>query len=553
MKPIRPSLYILILLMFLFFNRQVQGQTPKFLIPADSLIVDGDFAPYNTIQPGDTVFLQSGTRANLLLRDFFGNQDHPIVFINYGGRVTINTDFNYGIAIANCKFVHLTGTGDQDTVYGIDIQHVGNGAGVIISELSSDFEVDHIRIENVHTAGITAKTEPDCLFTSTRNNFTQFNTLIHDNYILTTGNEGITAGSWFYNGKSITCDGRDTVLYPSILSGVRVYNNTVTSAGWAGIQVNSASVDCRIYNNTVTNDSQAGDSVNISGIYLGPGTKSDCYNNTISEGQGNGIEDHGLGGNRLFNNLIVDAGRTYFPGDLTKKRHGILVNDVSTQPDSSFRILFNDIINPKCDGVRFESVISRNNFIVSNVIINPGDYVLEGMPSYIEIEDPASEVTISNNYLRLDTINAGFINGTYVQKAGSPLIDAGYYQGEGVTFDYTDNPRPIGAGFDIGIYEFNLETTGIQPIATASDAFRAYPNPARVKMNLDYELLSASDVILDIYNLEGEKLLTKVQTAVPAGNHVISQDIVALSSGIYMFRLRTGSKVITGKFIKTLN
>jgi hypothetical protein len=230
-----------------------------------------------------------------------------------------------------------------------------------------------------------------------------------------------------------------------------------------------------------------------------------------------------------------------------------LVNDVSTQTDSSFRILFNDIINPKCDGVRFESVISRNNFIVSNVIINPGDYLLEGIPSYIEIEDPASEVTVSNNYLRLDTINAGFINGTYEQKAGSPLIDAGYYQGEGVTFDYNNNPRPIGVGFDIGIYEFNSEITGIQSIATVTDALRSYPNPARVQMNIDYELLVASDVILDIYSLEGEKLLTKVQTSVPAGNHVISQDVVALSSGIYMFRLQTGSKVMTGRFIKTLN
>ena len=94
-------------------------------------------------------------------------------------------------------------------------------------------------------------------------------------------------------------------------------------------------------------DSQSGVYGQLAGIMLGGGSKCDCYNNNIIEGKGDGIEDHGLGGNRIFNNLIIDAGRTFYPGDQSQKKHGIYIDDVSVQPDSSYRILFNDIINPK--------------------------------------------------------------------------------------------------------------------------------------------------------------------------------------------------------------
>jgi len=542
--------FILIPAVFLYICN-VQGQNPRFLIDLNTNLAEGDNAPFNQVQPGDTVFIQSGTRGYLRIRDFVGNSENPIIFMDYGGVVTVNTTYNYGVAISNCRFIRLTGTGDPENFYGIYIQHVSNGAGVSFGELSTDFEMDHVKITDDPIAGLYAKTDPDCSFTSTRNNFTQFNTRIHDNYIESTGNEGLYIGSSFYNGETFHCNGKDTVLFPSILSGVRVYNNIVKSTGWDGIQVSSASADCQVYNNIIMYDSQAGVSGQMTGIILGGGSKCDCYNNNISEGKGDGIEEHGLGGNRIFNNIIIDAGQTYFPGDRTKKKHGIYVDDVSVQPDSSFRILFNDIINPKCDGVRFQSVNSRNNLVVSNAIINPGDYVIEGNAAYIEVEDPSSDITISNNYDALDTLNAGFVNGSYDLKAGSPLIDAGYYKGEGVTFDFLNNPRPSGAGFDIGAYEYMTGALGIQNMVSGKVVSRSYPNPAKVHMTIAYEISRNSDVQLDIYNLQGVKIYSDLQSGMLAGSHTVSVYVWALPSGVYMYTLRAGSEVMTGKFIKT--
>jgi hypothetical protein len=535
----------------LLFICNAQGQSPRFLISPGSDIAEGDNAPFNQVQPGDTVYIQAGTRGYLRIRDFSGDPDHPIIFMNYGGVVTVNTSYSYGIAVSNCKFVRLTGTGDPENFYGIDIQHVGNGAGVSFGELSSDFEMDHVRISDDPIAGLYAKTDPDCSFTSTRNNFTQYNTRIHDNYIDSTGNEGLYIGSSFYNGETFNCNGRDTVLFPSILSDVWVYNNIVHSTGWDGIQVSSASVDCQVYDNIIMYDSQAGVSGQMTGIILGGGSKCDCYNNTISEGKGDGIEDHGLGGNRIFNNLIIDAGRTYYPGDLSKKKYGIYVDDVSVQYDSSFRILFNDIINPKCDGVRFASVNSKNNRVVSNAIINPGDYVEEGNVAYVEVTDPASDVTISNNYDALDTLNAGFVSGSYELKAGSPLIDAGYYNGEGVNFDFLDHLRPQGAGFDIGAYEYGNISSGIQNITNSNKVSIPYPNPAVIQMTIAYEFSKNSDVHLEIYNLQGVRIYSALKSGVPAGPHTFVVNVVTFPAGIYMYTLQAGTELVTGKFIKT--
>jgi hypothetical protein len=548
MKIRHSFIYLWIPAIFLLFSN-VSGQNPKFLIPIDSTVVDGDYPPFNTVQPGDTVFIQAGSRGYLLIRDFFGTTDHPVTFINYQGTVSIISIFNYGIAVANCRFVRLTGTGDAGTLYGINISHVSNGPGIICTELTSDYELDHLRVNATLNAGIYAKSEPDCLFNSTREKFTQYNTFIHDNGIENTGTEGIDLGSTFYKGETIHCNGHDTLVYPALLSGVRVYNNLIKSTGFAAIRVSSASVDCRVYNNSIFSDSQAGDSLKMSGIWLGPGTKADCYNNSIKTGKGDGIDDHGLGGNRIFNNLIIDAGTDYFPGDQTKKRFGILVTDASVQSDSSFRILFNDIIRPKADGVRFESVLSKNNLVVSNVIIDPGDYPSEGVTSYVEVEDPASEVEISNNYFRLDTLNAGFVNGSYELKAGSPLIDAGYFDAEGVDFDLLNLPRPQGATYDIGAYEYQGSATGIQNTLFAKSS-RAYPNPASERMTIEYNLPGTSVVYLDIYNTTGTRIYSEVQSAAPEGSRLIRVDVMNFPSGVYMFTLRSGSEIATGKMIK---
>jgi hypothetical protein len=538
----------------------VDAHNSSFVVDTLTTLIDGESAPFNNVLPGDTLLFEHGIRNFILLRNFHGEADRPIVIINKGGVVSINTENYYGISIRNCQYFKFTGTGDINHFYGFMILRVEQGGGLGIGSLSSDFEIDHLSIENCHGAGINAKTDPDCSFSATREKFTQFNTSIHDNYISSVSNEGLYIGSTKYFGQVVNCDGKDTLLFPGLLDGVRIYNNIVKYTGWDGIQVSSASSNCEVFNNMVMFDSQDEFYNQMSGILLGGGSKCDCYNNFVGQGKGNGIENHGLGGYRIFNNIIVDAGRSFLPMDSSQMRHGIYVSDVSAQQDSSFYILNNDIINPKSDGIRFASTHSKNNLIASNLIVNPGNYdfyengntSFNGMDSYIMIPDISADVSLKNNYLSRSGANAGYSPSDYTLSPGSPLIDSAYADNKGVRFDFYHHPRPYGAASDIGAFEFNPAFLEVPDgLLLSGNLSAAYPNPVSTFLTIQYQIDSESDVFLDIYTQRGIHIVQWRQILTSAGSHSFKINVANYKPGIFLYTLHTATYSTSGRFIKT--
>ena len=538
------------------FPGKVQKQ--RIIVNSATTLIDATVAPYTQILPGDTLFFQAGTREYLLIRNFHGESGKPIVLINLGGVVIIDTDHFFGISMVNCRFIKFTGTGASDNFYGFKIQRVASGAALGIGALSSDVEIDHFYIENAPIGGIYAKTDPDCSFTGTRDKFTQYNTIIHDNHISDVGNEGMYVGSTKYFGQVVNCNGVDTLLLPSLLSGVKIYNNIISNTGWDGLQVSSAS-NCQVYDNLITHDSQDDHFGQMAGILLGGGSKCDCFNNYIADGRGNGIESHGLGGYRIFNNIIVNAGKTYKPGDSSQMKHGIYVTDVSVLPDSSFFILFNDIINPKSDGIRFSSIISRNNLIASNAIINPGnfDYYehgktgFKGKDSYVMIPNDSADVTLKNNYFARTADSAGFSATNYSLLPGSPLIDVAYTDNKGVTFDFYHHARPYGSAWDIGAHEYNpayLDIAENHPPSAIK--MTLYPNPVRDSFSISFQVRQSSKIVLDIYDLQGNLINDGNWGIFDPGIHVKKINVIHLPEGIYLFILRIGSQSFSGRFVK---
>ena len=434
------------------------GAFAAHIIVAPSVTyINGSSAPYNTLQPGDTLLFQAGPRSYIQVRNFNGNAAHPIFMMNTGGAVLLGKNTSYGIKIANCKYVRFTGTGTAGVTYGFYVQKT-NGDGCAIDEMSTNIEVDHLKLDSCGCRGIVAKTDPDCSFTQTREKFTQYDTKIHDCVITHVTYEGMYVGSSFYGGETLTCNGHDTLIYPSLLDGVRIYNNTVKYTGWDGIQVGSASNDCKIYNNLVMYDSQAGTSSQMSGILIGGGTRADVYNNYIYKGKGDGIESLGLGNYKIYNNVIVGAGTNYTAGP----KYGIYQNDNSAIPGSSISILFNNILDPRTSGIKFMSTVTANNLIASNVIINPGT-----SGSYIVLASQ-NNVSVQNNYTAANSSGAGFIDTTYHISSTSPLINAGYSDNRGITSDYFGQVRPSGSTFDIGICEYSGSSPTVPTVTTAA-------------------------------------------------------------------------------------
>jgi len=540
---------LVIVLMSLFSLFHLNAQNSKLVVTTSINLIDGTIAPYNTVQPGDTIFLEAGIRNKLLIRNFTGSAQKPITFINKAGIVNISTDDYYGISISNCRYFRFSGMGTSSDYYGIQITKVLVGAGMGISSMSSDIEIDHILIKNCLTAGIYAKTDPTCTNNVSRETFTQFNTIIHDNYISNVGNEGMYIGSSFYSGMTINCNGKDSIVMPPILDGVKIYNNIVKSTGWDGIQVSSASKNCQIYNDSIINDSQAEVSSQMSGIIMGGGSKCDCFNNFISDGKGDGIENHGLGGTNIYNNIIVNAGISYYPNDPTKMKHGIFISDVSVMKDSSFNIIFNNIINAKTDGIRFQSINSKNNLIASNLIFHSGTYNIPSLnDNYVVIPNALSDVLLKNNFFTKNIQDAGISLTDYTILPGSPLIKKAYFNNMGVQFDFKYTPRPTGVISDIGAI---MHDAGIDTLSSLSnESALLFPNPAINLLTIRCLSLTTGMIEFLVYNLTGELVLQQARQIYTPGVQEFQVTVDKLASGVFIYSIQNGKQISNGKFIK---
>jgi hypothetical protein len=99
----------------------------------------------------------------------------------------------------------------------------------------------------------------------------------------------------------------------------------------------------------------------------------------------------------------------------------------------------------------------------------------------------------------------------------------------------------------IALTPLNVNTPGI--VTPECEPARSYPNPFNASTTISYELKAISEVELCIYNLMGKKIATLVNQQQTAGKHSVIFDAGNLDSGIYIFRLRTGSLEQRGKLL----
>ncbi|QJD77014.1 right-handed parallel beta-helix repeat-containing protein [Spirosoma rhododendri] len=149
------------------------------------------------ISPGDTVAVQAGEYTYFRFKNFMGSPTRPVVFLNYGGQVRVNSSVAQlsNVTFAASRYVVLNGQGDHQSEYGFRISAPAVGVSALaIGGKSSDVEVHHVEIDTAGFAGIMAKTDPAVGDSSTwRGNFTMYNVLIHHNYVHDTRAKGCTS------------------------------------------------------------------------------------------------------------------------------------------------------------------------------------------------------------------------------------------------------------------------------------------------------------------------------------------------------------------------
>jgi hypothetical protein len=78
---------------------------------------------------------------------------------------------------------------------------------------------------------------------------------------------------------------------------------------------------------------------------------------------------------------------------------------------------------------------------------------------------------------------------------------------------------------------------------------QSYPNPFNSSTTIEYGLLDARHVKIDVYNLLGSKVETLVDEKKQAGQHQVVWDASEHSSGVYFYRIETGDFIETKKMI----
>ncbi len=138
-----------------------------------------------------------------------GTAANPVIITNMcDGKVTISgaSGNPYAVEVHKSSNFKFSGAGNLSEQYGINLS--GTVMGIDLRELSTDFEVDHLKITNLVHGNIIGKTDPTCDQSTWRGNFTMKNTSLHDNYISDILGEGFYIGNSHYQTTvAKTCNG----------------------------------------------------------------------------------------------------------------------------------------------------------------------------------------------------------------------------------------------------------------------------------------------------------------------------------------------------------
>lgn len=111
---------------------------------------------------------------------------------------------------------------------------------------------------------------------------------------------------------------------------------------------------------------------------------------------------------------------------------------------------------------------------------------------------------------------------------------------------------PSRGEYKFGITKLNASGVSIYDDKEQVNTFELYPNfpnPFNPTTNIRYSIAEHVDVSLQVYNVLGQRVATLVNTTQTAGQYTVAFDASSLASGVYVYRLQAGGKVITRKML----
>lgn len=161
-----------------------------------------------------------------------------------------------------------------------------------------------------------------------------------------------------------------------------------------------------------------------------------------------------------------------------------------------------------------------------------------------------------------ETNNAGF---EVERKIGnSEYSKIGYVEGKGTTtlesrYQFTDELSAVGnytyrlkqVDFDGSYTYYNEIVVNVEGNLTPTQFSlgQNYPNPFNPTTKIDFTVPVQSNVVINVYDVNGSVVKTLVNEVKPVGSHQIQFDASQLSSGIYFYKMTAGGFVSSKKLI----
>ena len=158
------------------------------------------------------------------------------------------------------------------------------------------------------------------------------------------------------------------------------------------------------------------------------------------------------------------------------------------------------------------------------------------------------------NLIKGDPLFVDATNNDFRLLKESPAINKGIDSLTGVAApanDFSGKNRPVGAGFDIGAFEYELTSgLGFFYDKTESDFFTLYPNPATLNVNVKVNAVQNQKVEINLFNIQGQLISTNLFFAVAGGLNSFSLPVHQIPNGFYILKVNNGNEILSKNLVK---
>jgi hypothetical protein len=320
--------------------------------------------------------------------------------------------------------------------------------------------------------------------------------------------------------------------------------NTVVNFGWYAVPVDFGSISGTVY------DSIGGSIVTNGEAYLYRENSNFAKNDILD------ISPLDVNGNYQFDSIPYGEYRIairpdplLYPNALTTY-YGDSTNWISAPSIiTSTNSIVNDIHLQYYPPVPGSGIINGNlglDFTVRAATPIPGiDVVVRKKPSGKAMQEAKTDA--SGNF-SLSTLSDGLYD-LFVDIPGLHMTG---------TYEFTISGGTLVSGMDFTVGTDSIHpvsesvTVGINENKNADNLMTAYPNPYAFNTSIKINVTEKSDILLEVYNVLGEKIQTLDKGQKQTGSYTYSFNAKSLnySSGIYIVKLTVGNKTNVLKIIE---